>query len=258
MKEIKEQKKVLIIKPFNMVFLGLCFICALLTIAIISIFKDKTIDEKCDFVMFMYIASLFIFFLYKLAIKNDAYYDNICEEKGMGKFSWLRELPLHLCNIGLIATIIAAIFKWEALFGFVCYISPLGAVLAILMPDVGFNGYSILEGRVMGYFVTHFMVIMASPIIIGLKLFVPSYSAIPTTLLILIVISLIVFAINVIFIKTGLFTSANYMYLMKPIENAVLQKMYELIPYPYFYTYGSMVIVVPWMLLVTFIYKLFA
>ena len=56
---------------------------------------------------------------------------------------------------------IAVLTNRRPLMSFCFFVGPLGALMALVMPGTGFDGYSILLPRMLGYYGTHFMVITA-------------------------------------------------------------------------------------------------
>lgn len=66
-------------------------------------------------------------------------------------------LPLHLCNITLIFTIIMMLSSSKTLFQ-LCYYWSLGAIFAIATPDVK---YSFPNFMTLSFFVTHFYILFA-------------------------------------------------------------------------------------------------
>jgi uncharacterized membrane protein YwaF len=55
---------------------------------------------------------------------------------------------------------IAVATKSRPLMSFGFFMAPLGALMALLSPAVGFDGYSIWLPRMLGFYGTHFMIII--------------------------------------------------------------------------------------------------
>ena len=169
----------------------------------------------------------------------------------MGGFNWWGELPFQLCNINMIIIPIAVLKKSRPLMCFGFFLGPLGALMALVMPGNGFDGYSILLPRMLGYYGTHFMIVIEGLALVTFGLLRPRYSDIPKTLLATLPILLIVLAINYILRWTGLHPKSNYMFMMETEGNPLLELFYSWIPVPCLYLLPSFVILSVYMFLVT-------
>ena len=147
-----------IMTPLNPLFcvISLCFLL-LLTVASLAV-RSKSDRTRRLVLVVASVVTLIGFFAYKYALSVDRDYDRIMA--AMAGFNWWGELPLHLCNINMILIPIAVMKDRRSLMSFCFFLGPLGALMALLMPGNGFEGYSILLPRMIGFYGTHFMVII--------------------------------------------------------------------------------------------------
>ena len=147
---------------------------------------------------------------------------------------------------------IAVMTDRRSLMSFCFFLGPLGALMALLMPGNGFEGYSILLPRMIGYYGTHFMVIIEALALATFGLYRPRFRDFPGTLLTILVISIAVFCVNLLLRATGLYPKANYFYSVETEGNFLLELFHRWIPIPYLYLMPCYLILCPYMAVVTF------
>ena len=162
-----------IMTPLNPLFyvISLCFLL-LLTAASLAVRRKSDRTRRLVLVIAS-VVTLIGFFAYKYALSVDRDYDRIMA--AMNGFNWWGELPLHLCNINMILIPIAVMKDRRSLMSFCFFLGPLGALMALLMPGNGFEGYSILLPRMIGYYGTHFMVIIEGLALVTFGLYRPRF-----------------------------------------------------------------------------------
>ena len=239
----------LIMKPFNALFF-LTFAAFILILIIVSLIMRKRSEKaKRTLIAVTCILTFIGFFVYKYYISIDTEYDQITQN--MGGFNWWGELPLHLCNINLILIPIAVMTMKKPLLSFCFFIAPIGALMALLMPANGFSGYSILLPRMIGFYGIHFIIIICALAIATFGLYRPKFRDLPLTLLTIFLIALVVFGINMLFRVTGLHPKANYFFSVETEGNFLLEIFHKWIPVPFLYLIPSILILAPYMLLIT-------
>ena len=238
-----------IMHPFNSVFFA-CFALFLLLLALAGvILRGKSERAKKTVLVAACILTLIGFFVYKYFLSIDAEFNEATA--AMGGFNWWGELPLQLCNINMILIPIAVLTNRRPLMSFCFFVGPLGALMALVMPGTGFDGYPILLPRMLGYYGTHFMVIIDALALAVFGLYRPRFRDLPGTIAALLAVSLAVFGVNVLLRAAGLHPKANYFFSMETEGNPVLELFYRFVPYPYLYELPSFLILIPYMLLVT-------
>lgn len=247
----------LIYKPFNAVFFG-CLAIFMIFLIVTSIkFRKKTLKFRRKFLAGIMIATLVVFVLYKLFLSKDTEFVAICQANGISTFNWWRELCFQMCNINMILIPIGALTMKKPLLNFSFFTGTLGAFMALVMPAVGFYDCSILLPRMLGYYITHFMVFTGALAIVTYGIHTPKMKELPKTALLVVGVTFCVFLINVLFRTIAPGCGANYFYTMDPEGNAILEALYNLIPIPFVYELPLILVLVVFMVLVTFILNLF-
>ena len=174
----------------------------------------------------------------------------------MGGFNWWGELPLQLCNINMILIPVAVLRNSKPLKCFCFFLAPLGAMMALLMPGNGFDGYSLLLPRMLGYYGTHFMIVIEGLALVCFGLYRPKFRDLPRAALATLLIAFCVFLINLLLRWSGLHPKANYFFSVETEGNFLLEIFYRWLPYPFLYLLPSIVILGVYMVLVTFPFAL--
>ncbi len=222
-----------IMHPFNGLFCAVFALFLALLAAASPILRRKSERTRRVVLSCVCVLTLIGFFLYKYALFTDADYDVITA--GMGGFNWWGELPLHLCNINMILIPVAVLTNKRPLMCFCFFAGSLGAMMALAMPSNGFDGYSLLLPRMLGFYGTHFMIVIEALSIVTLGLYKPRFRDIPMTLVTIVCIALVIFGINMLLRWSGLHPKANYFYSVETEGNFVLELFYKLLPYPFLY-----------------------
>lgn len=124
-----------------------------------------------------------------------------------------RHLPLELCSITLLLSIIMLITRSRALYSILFFAGIVGALLAILTPNLG---YGFPHFRFIQFFMAHYAIILAALYMTWIESYRPQWRSIGYTMLALNVIALAVGLINYLI-------GSNYMFLMrKPSTPSVL------------------------------------
>ncbi len=238
-----------IMHPFNTLFC-LCFAAFILLLVIASLLlRGKSERTRQTVLVAACMVTLVGYFIYKHLLSLDADYNVITAN--MGGFNWWGELPLQLCNINMILIPIAVLRKSRPLMSFAFFVGPLGALMALVMPGNGFDGYSLLLPRMLGYYGTHFMIVIEGLALVAFGLFRPRFRDLPRAVLTILIIALCIFGINMLLRWSGLHPKANYFFSVETEGNFLLNIFYSWIPYPFLYLLPCVGILVPYMLLVT-------
>lgn len=248
-------KDVLICKPFNGVFFGFAAIFAVIFAVGVVILRKKEERTRAIVLSVAMVLTLVGFVVYKLFLSRDEDFSRITDAAGLGSFNWWGELPIQLCNINMILIPIAALTRKRPLMCFSFFLGPLGAFFALVLPSTGFESYSILLPRMLGFFGTHWMVLFGSLALGALGLYKPEYKDFIMTALTGLVLSFGIFLVNMLFRTTGLDPHANYFFAVEPEGNPILELFHSWIPYPFLYLIPCLLILTPYVLLVVSIVK---
>ena len=146
---------------------------------------------------------------------------------------------------------IAVLLNKRPLMGFCFFLAPLGALLAIIMPGEGFNGYSIFLPRMLGYYGTHFMIVIEGLALAAFGFYRPKYKDLWKTFLTMVILLLVIFGVNQLIINVFGYQAANYFYTMFPENISLLELFWKWIPVPCLYLLPGAVILIVYMVLVT-------
>ena len=238
-----------IMKPFNLTFFIVTAFFVLLLTGATLIMRNKSDRARRIVIAASAVLTLIGFVVYKYFLSIDTAYDVITSSKG--GFNWWGELPLQLCNINMLLIPVAVMFDLQMLMSFCFFVGSLGAMMAICMPGMGFDHYSIFLPRMLGFFGTHFMIVIMAIAIVTFGLYRPKFRDLPKTCAVIFVISFCVFLINLLLRGTGLHPDANYFFSMNAEGNPLLELFHRLIPIPFLYQLPSYLILLPYMALVT-------
>ncbi len=244
-----------VVRPFNAVFL-LCaaFFLGLLAAASLLL-RRKSLRVRQEVLIGACLLTVAGFFVYKYFNSIDAEY-HIIQQK-MGGFSWWGELPLHLCNVNMILIPVAVLRRSRPLMAFCFFLGPLGALMALAMPGNGFGGYPLFLPRMIGYYGTHFMVIIEGLALVSFGLYRPRFDDLLPTVFTALAVTFIIFLIDVFLRRTGIYPRANYFYAMETEDNFVLDLFHRWIPLPFLYLMPCVVILGIYMTAVTGVFALF-
>ena len=242
-----------VMRPFNPLFCAVfaAFILALVAASLLVRGKDERVKGRV--LVCASLLTLVGFFVYKGFLSVDREYDALT--RAMGGFNWWGELPLQLCNINMILIPVAVLRKKRALMSFCFFVGPLGAMMALAMPGVGFDGYSLLLPRMLGYFGTHFAIVIEAVALVTFGLYRPRFRDLPLTVLTILAVALAVFGVNVLLRATGLHPKANYFFSMETEGNPLLDLFHSWIPLPFLYLLPGVGLLMVYMAVVMLILK---
>ena len=238
-----------IMRPFNTLFLVVFAAFILLLVAASILLRGKSERTRRTVLVAACAVTFVGYFIYKYMLSLDSDYNVITAN--MGGFNWWGELPLQLCNINMMLIPIAVLRKSRPLMCFGFFLAPLGALMALVMPGNGFDGYSLLLPRMLGYYGTHFMIVIEGLALVCFGLYRPRFRDLPRALLAAFIISLCIFLVNMLLRWSGLHPKANYFFSVETEGNFLLDIFYGWIPYPFLYLLPCILILGGYMLLVT-------
>ena len=234
--------------PFNPLFIAVFAAFLALLIGASLLLRGKSEKTKQTVLVSACVVTLIGFLFYKYALSLDAEFNVITAE--MGGFNWWGELPLHLCNINMLLIPIAVLTKNRPLMCFGFFIGPLGALMALVMPGNGFDGYSLLLPRMLGYYGTHFMIVIEGWALVAFGLFRPRFSDLPKAILALFLLALAIFGVNMLLRWSGLHPKANYFFSVETEGNPILELFHSWLPVPFLYVIPCIGILALYMALV--------
>ena len=244
-----------VIRPFNGVFCAVFAVFILVLIVASLIVRNKSEKTKKAVIVTACVLTLIGFFVYKFYLSLDPEFDRLTQS--MGGFNWWGELPLQLCNINMLLIPVAVLTGKKPLLFFCFFVGPLAALMAVVMPGMGFDGFSLLLPRMIGYYGTHFAIIIEALAIVTFGLYRPRFRDLPGTCLTLFFVSLGTFLINMILRWTGLHPKANYFFSVETEGNFLLEIFHNWIPVPFLYLMPCIVILLVYMAIITLCFTIF-
>ena len=238
----------LIIRPFNAVFVAVLAAALLLLVAATWILRRRSEQARRRVIIVASLFTIVAFFVYKGFLSVDREYSALTA--ATGGFNWWGELPLQLCNINMLILPIAVHWNKRPLMSFCFFVGVLGALMAVTMPGVGFDGYSLLLPRMLGYYGTHFAIIIEALALVTLGLYRPRFRDLPLTALALLVTALAACGISLLLRASGLHAGANYFFSVETEGNALLELFHRWLPAPFLYLLPCMAILVGYMCIV--------
>jgi uncharacterized membrane protein YwaF len=151
---------------------------------------------------------------------------------------------------------VGVLTKKRPLMSFSFFLGPLGAAMALMMPGVGFENCSVLLPRMIGYYFTHFMVFFGALALWGFGIYRPTFRDILPALISTVVLSFVIFLINMAFRRLGLNPFSNYFYNVETEGNPILEIFHRILPYPFVFSIPCLGILIPYMLIVTGLFQI--
>ena len=147
----------MIIRPFNAAHLLLLALAAGAVVLLWVLLRGQ--PERCRSAVLIALcaANIIGFFVYKGFLSRDMQF---LEVSGLDRFNWFSELPMQLCNINMFLIPIGILTKRRSLLGFAFFVAPLAALMALVFPEAPFVGYSLWLPRMLGFYVTHILIIV--------------------------------------------------------------------------------------------------
>ena len=203
-----------IMRPFNGLFLGVYAVLIILLIITSRLLRGKSFETRRNVLTGMCVFSMLGFFAYKYSLSLDKEYRLLYEN--MGGFDWWRELPLQLCNINMMLIPVSLFKKNRTLMAFSFFAGSLGAIMALAIPAYGFAGYPIFLPRMLGFYGTHYMLVMEALALVTFGLYRPELKDLPGTIIMLFLIAFLLYAFSMFLRLTGMCPNANYFYTVDP------------------------------------------
>lgn len=244
-----------VMAPFNALF-WLCAAGFLLLLVGASLWvRGRSERFRQNVLIGACLATLAAYFAYKYALSLDRDYDRIIA--AMGGFNWWGELPFQLCNINMLLIPVAVRRKSRPLMCFGFFLGPLGAMMALTMPQNGFVGYSLLLPRILGFYGTHFMIVIEGLALVTFGLFRPRARDLPRAVLAALAVAFGAFCLSMLLRLSGLHPRANYFFSVETEGNPLLELFHSFLPFPFLYLLPGTLVLGAYMGVVTLLLSLF-
>ena len=244
----------MIISYGNGVWMSTFVYMVLLTAGLYLWLRNKPQEEKHRIMLAIGIFLMVMFYVQRFFMLRDP---RFMEMYGSG---WdtkiVNLLPLHLCYISLVLYIAGLALNKKSLQTFCFYVSPVGATMALIVPDVYVLDVSIFEPAVLMFYLSH-GAIAAIYWNMGFQGFAEiNWKGAAKSVAIAATLYIIMFGVNVIGQSCGI-DSMNYFYSYKTDGNSLLEIFWSWIPVPGLYLAAPCIVIAAvWTSFVTLCAKL--
>lgn len=235
----------LIIKPFNGVFWCLLALVAAAVLLIGRAGRGMTEWRRARLLIALCACNIVIFFVYKGFLSVDR---EFVEISGIDRFNWFNELPLQLCNINMFLIPLGVLWKKRPVLGFSFFIAPLGALMALVFPEQPFCGYSLLTPRVLGFYLTHALLIVCGLSVLALGFYRPNPKDYPGIVSTFLILGLLAHGVNTL-MRAAVCPHANYFFTYGA-DISILNILWRMIPVPFVYELPLVLVLIAYMALV--------
>jgi len=198
-------------------------------------------DVKRTTLLILSISNAGLYSIYKFAQAADPNFS----------FYLFANLPLHFCNINLILIPLAIYTRSKTLMAYQVYFGTPLAGLALITVYPAFIGTYIFEFKTFVYFFYHSVLLILPLTLITLKQFTPSFKNIWQPTLLLVALTSIIHAVNVIFRATGLAYNANYFFTFGLEGDFFTELLKSIVPYNFFFLIPALLLFVPYVVIIT-------
>lgn len=242
----------MILKPFNGPFWALLLLIVGAIVLIWHSHQEKTQAQREKFLCGLSLLNILLFFAYKFALSKDPAFLRL---SGLTRFNWLSELPLQLCNINLFLIPLGILTKKRQVLGFAFFVAPLGALMALIFPEAPFRDFSPFLPRMLGFYLTHSLLIVCGLSLSSLGFYSPRAKDEPGILGLFLTLGVLAHMVNAI-LRRGLCPQANYFFTYGA-DISALKLLWKLIPVTFLYETPILLVLLGYMALVIFVYRRF-
>ena len=238
---------------FNWIHIVLMVLTVVLTIGCYYIFRNRTRKAKTIFmgslIAFLLISWIIVFTL-DMFLKPDI------------RAQWLLKLPLHMCGSNVVVFpiffLVTTLRKkkpgliTKSMYAYFFYVSSIGALLGLVMPSADVVDVVLLKDYyAINYYLRH-MIMFAIPIFwVCLGFYRPRFKHAINAIVILLIFITIAHGYNLLLSYLSVKTDppegyvVNFFYTRNTDNNIVLDLLWRIIPFEYFYLYSGIFVLVP-------------
>lgn len=242
----------MIIRPFNAAYLLLLAFAAGAVVLLWALLRGRS--ERCRAAVLIALCAVNIigFFVYKGFLSRDVQF---LQASGLDRFNWFSELPLQLCNINMFLIPIGILTQRRSLLGFAFFVAPLGALMALVFPEAPFVGYSLWLPRMLGFYVTHILIIVCGLSLVTLGFYRPNFRDIPGIAGTFLLLGIGALAVNFL-LRHTVCPLANYFFVYGgDVDISILNLFWKWLPVPFLYEMPALLILVGYMALICLLFS---
>lgn len=242
----------MIIRPYNAAYLLLLAFAAGAVVLLWALLRGRS--ERCRAAVLIALCAVNIigFFVYKGFLSRDVQF---LQASGLDRFNWFSELPLQLCNINMFLIPIGILTQRRSLLGFAFFVAPLGALMALVFPEAPFVGYSLWLPRMLGFYVTHILIIVCGLSLVTLGFYRPDFRDIPGITGTFLLLGIGALAVNFL-LRHTVCPLANYFFVYGgDVDISILNLFWKWLPVPFLYEMPALLILVGYMALICLLFS---
>lgn len=242
----------MIIRPYNAAYLLLLAFAAGAVVLLWALLRGR--PERCRAAVLIALCAVNIigFFVYKGFLSRDVQF---LQASGLDRFNWFSELPLQLCNINMFLIPIGILTQRRSLLGFAFFVAPLGALMALVFPEAPFVGYSLWLPRMLGYYITHMLILICGFSLTTLGFYRPRLKDLPGVTGALLTTAFAAFLVDLL-LRHTVCPQANYFFAFgQDIDVSILNLLWKWIPVPFLYELPALAILFAYMGLVCLVFS---
>ena len=242
----------MIIRPYNAAYLLLLAFSAGAVVLLWALLRGR--PERCRAAVLIALCAVNIigFFVYKGFLSRDVQF---LQASGLDRFNWFSELPLQLCNINMFLIPIGILTQRRSLLGFAFFVAPLGALMALVFPEAPFVGYSLWLPRMLGYYITHMLILICGFSLTTLGFYRPRLKDLPGVTGALLTTAFAAFLVDLL-LRHTVCPQANYFFAFgQDIDVSILNLLWKWIPVPFLYELPALAILFVYMGLVCLVFS---
>lgn len=154
------------------------------------------------------------------------------------------ELPLHLCNIAVFLLPIASAWNVRWLQSY-CFLNcSIGAVAGLILATEEFCNIPLLSPLGIGYYGTHCLILFLCLSFVVFGIYVPRFRDLPISIGLLFASAGLIHCINLI-LRATVCPEANYFYTFGLPGNSIIEAVYNILPYDFFYEFLFLIPYIP-------------
>lgn len=242
----------MIIRPFDAGFFLLMAVMIGAIVLLWAQLRGRSEQRREAVLIALCVVNIIGFFVYKWFLSGDA---EFLQVSGLDKFNWFNELPLQLCNINMFLIPIGVLTRRRSLLGFAFFVAPLGALMALVFPEAAFSGYSLWLPRMLGYYITHMLILICGFSLTTLGFYRPRLKDLPGVTGALLTTAFAAFLVDLL-LRHTVCPQANYFFAFgQDIDVSILNLLWKWIPVPFLYELPALAILFVYMGLVCLVFS---
>ena len=229
----------MIIRPFDAGFFLLMAVMIGAIVLLWALLRNQPQQRREVVLLTLCVVNIIGFFVYKGFLSADAQFLQVS----------------GLCNINMFLIPIGILTRRRSLLGFAFFVAPLGALMALVFPDPAFSGYSLWLPRMLGFYLTHMLILICGFSLTTLGFYRPRPKDLPGITGALLTTAFAAFLVDLL-LRHTVCPQANYFFAFgQDIDISILNLLWKWIPVPFLYELPALAILFVYMGLVCLVFS---